>query len=471
MAIARLSPRLLRAASDERLVALTRAGLDAAFEAIYDRHHRQILSFCRHMLGSHAEGEDAVQQTFLSAHRALLESERPVHLRAWLHTIARNRCVSTLRARREQPADEPLEVATAGLADVVQRREDLRDLLADLAALPEPQRAALVLSELGALSHEEIAGVLGVPRVKVKALVFQARESLLAARSARDTDCREIREQLATLTGSSLRRAPLRRHLAVCDGCRAYKAEISRQRSALAILLPVVPTAALKHGVLGGAGATAGGGLLAAGGKGVALKVAVTAAVAATAAGGTIVAVEEHTPARADAPVAGVATHRAAHVTHGAGARPRSAARPAATARTRPRPQRAPSEPRPHRTAVHPRPRHTSMPAPAPSPHTTSPGGSARTPSRTGATPSHANPTPGVPRGKALGHAKPHPATPAKVKPVKVHPAKPARPSRPPAAAKPRGQSAAPTASRTQTTSPCRTVFSVTTRGSTKCSR
>src|SRR5690242_5456376 len=63
MAIARLPPRLLRAASDERLVALTRAGAEAAFEAIYDRHHLHLLSFCRHMLGSHAEGEDAVQQT------------------------------------------------------------------------------------------------------------------------------------------------------------------------------------------------------------------------------------------------------------------------------------------------------------------------------------------------------------------------------------------------------------------------
>ena len=288
MATARVSPRLLRAASDERLVALTRAGVDSAFEAIYDRHHRHLLSFCRHMLGSHAESEDAVQQTWRSAHRGLRASERPVHLRAWLHTIARNRCLSILRARREQPADEPVEVATAGLAEVVQQREDLRDLLADLAALPEQQRAALVLAELGSLSHDEIARVLGVPRMKVKALVFQARESLIAFRSARDADCREIREQLATLTGGALRRAPLRRHLALCDGCRSYKAEIARQRSALAMILPVVPSAALKQAVLSGGGAagTAGtaGGLLAAGGKGVAVKVAVTAAVAATTA-------------------------------------------------------------------------------------------------------------------------------------------------------------------------------------------
>ena len=42
---------LLRVASDERLVELVRGGSEAAFEAIYDRHHRGILAFCRHMLG------------------------------------------------------------------------------------------------------------------------------------------------------------------------------------------------------------------------------------------------------------------------------------------------------------------------------------------------------------------------------------------------------------------------------------
>src|SRR5512132_2109654 len=140
------SPRLLRMASDERLVSLTRAGVEAAFEAISDRHHRHILSCCRHMLGSHQEAEDAVQQTFLAAHAALLASERSMQLRAWLYAIARNRCLSVLRARQEQPTGETIEVATTGLAEQVQQRQDLRDLLADLTTLPHEQRAALVLA-------------------------------------------------------------------------------------------------------------------------------------------------------------------------------------------------------------------------------------------------------------------------------------------------------------------------------------
>ena len=80
----------------------------------------------------------------------------------------------------------------------VQRRADLRDLVDELQRLPDDQRAALVLFELGDESHEQIAAVLGVRREKVKALVFQAREALMRARDARETPCVEIREQLAT---------------------------------------------------------------------------------------------------------------------------------------------------------------------------------------------------------------------------------------------------------------------------------
>src|SRR3954453_6010900 len=88
----------LRTASDARLVALVRDGSEPAFEAIFDRHHRPILSFCRHLVGSRQEAEDAVQQTFLAAYRGLLRSDDPIALRPWLYTIARNNCVSALRA-------------------------------------------------------------------------------------------------------------------------------------------------------------------------------------------------------------------------------------------------------------------------------------------------------------------------------------------------------------------------------------
>ncbi len=242
-----LSPAVLRLAPDTSLVALIRQGRRAAFETAYDRHQGAILGFCRRMLGDPEEAEDAVQHTFLAAYNDLISSDKPIHLRAWLFAIARNRCYSLLRARRELPTPEVREAVTEGLAIQVQRRQDLRDLVLDMRCLPDEQRAALVLAELYALSHQEIADLLGVPREKVKALVFQARESLLASRVARETDCAEIREQLTTQRGGGLGRANLRRHLRMCTACRDYRREIERQRRQLAVLIPAAGAVVTKQ--------------------------------------------------------------------------------------------------------------------------------------------------------------------------------------------------------------------------------
>ena len=123
----------MRFTRDDELVRLLRAGDECAFEVMYDRHHRGILAFCRHMLGSREEAEDAVQHTFIGAYRDLVGSDKPIQLKAWLYTIARNRCLSILRARREEKAlDDVPEPSVEGLASQVQQRQDLRDMLADL---------------------------------------------------------------------------------------------------------------------------------------------------------------------------------------------------------------------------------------------------------------------------------------------------------------------------------------------------
>ena len=156
----------------------------------------------------------------------------PASVRAWLYTVARNRCISLLRARRDDQAlPDPACRRRENLVEDVEQRDDLRALLADLRTLPDDQRAALLLAELGELSHAEVAQVLGVRARKVKALVYQARQALLAAAGARAIPCRSIREELAEATGAARRRRHLRDHVARCDGCRAY-ARARRPRSA-----------------------------------------------------------------------------------------------------------------------------------------------------------------------------------------------------------------------------------------------
>jgi len=298
------SRKLLAAFKDERLVAQLRRGNDAAFAVLFDRHNAAVLSYCRHMLGSRDEAEDAVQQAFVSAHADIISTDKPIRFKAWIFTIARNRCLSILRARREQPTEHVEQVSTVGLGEEVQHRAELQELLADMHELPEDQRAALILSELGDLSHAEVAEVIDCEVAKVKSLVFQARSGLMERREARETPCHEIREQLSTLRGGSLRRGPLRRHLKACPGCSEFRDEVKRQRQMVAAVLPVVPTLALRENALAAVGisaSTAGGGVLAGGGAGTVIaakagvaKVAVIAAATTTTVGGAV-ALEETT--------------------------------------------------------------------------------------------------------------------------------------------------------------------------------
>ncbi|MCW3032676.1 MAG: polymerase, sigma-24 subunit, subfamily [Solirubrobacterales bacterium] len=234
-------------ASDEWLIACVRRGDTAAFEALYDRHVRELLGFCVYMLRSRQDAEDAVQATFASAYRALQADSRPVALRPWLFTIARNDCLSILRRRRPMVELNGQVAPDADPVDQIALREEVRRVFEGLHGLPENQRAALVLAEVHGLSHQEVGQVLGVRADQVKAFVYQARSKLVSERAARDVDCREIREELATARGAALLRGRLRRHMRSCPDCRVYADGVARQRRQLGALLPVVPSLALKY--------------------------------------------------------------------------------------------------------------------------------------------------------------------------------------------------------------------------------
>ncbi len=421
---------LLRVASDERLVELVRGGSEAAFEAIYDRHHRGILAFCRHMLASPDEGEDALQHTFMAAYRHLADGTAEIQLRPWLYAIARNRCLTMLRARRERPLAEHEAPATEHLSTEAQRRQDVRDLLGDVARLPEDQRAALVLAELGAVSHDEIALVLNVPRQKVKALVFQARTSLAASRKARETPCEEIREQIANLRGGALRRTTLHRHLRECAGCRAFRDEVSLQRKTLAVALPVIPTVGLKEAALGaafGSGTAGGGAAVTSASSALAAKALVTVALVG---GGTTAGVE----ATRHAVPLPRAAERSAHAAPAAAAVGTAAHQVSKPTPTALRPAAAPpraAEPRPtagQRPPVVPPPAAKpaegtgsgpadAMPGDPPSPAETGPPGQAKPPkAEKPATPRHDPPGQAAPKQDPPGQAKPQKTPPGQAK-------------------------------------------------------
>lgn len=167
----------LRAQPDRRLVDLVRDGYDAAFEEIVRRYRRPLDRFAAAIVGGRSE--DVTQDAFSKALLALRGSEAEIELRPWLYRIVRNTALNDLRDRA--PAAAELEESLPGgrsAAAEAEAREELRDLMDRLRALPEPQRAALVMRELEGLSHEEIAAALGVSGGAARQAIFRARATL-----------------------------------------------------------------------------------------------------------------------------------------------------------------------------------------------------------------------------------------------------------------------------------------------------
>jgi RNA polymerase sigma factor (sigma-70 family) len=292
---------LLRLASDERLIDLTRKGQQAAFEALVARYHSRLLAFCRHMLHSREDAEDVLQEVFAAAFNAIMADSREINARPWLYRIARNRSLNHLRRNTAIGVDSmDTHFADAGqsTSEKAHKREEFRLLLADIGHLPETQRSALVLREMDALSYEQIAQAMETTVPGVKSLLVRARIGLAEAAEARKLTCGEVRLELgAAAEGISSLSAPVRRHVKDCARCRGFRTQLRANNRALAAIFPLGPLLLMKKTILfklglakffgagaTGAGASAGAGAAGAGGSVAAGSVA--AGSVATAAGG-----------------------------------------------------------------------------------------------------------------------------------------------------------------------------------------
>jgi RNA polymerase sigma factor (sigma-70 family) len=163
-------------------------GHERAFEVLVHRYRRQLLRYCARMGLSEQLAEDVVQHSLLQAWVALGSGTAVREPRPWLYRIAHNTAVNAVRGARE----EPLAPAAGGEGDGVAalleqdpaRGMTLRETLSDVAALPQMQREAIVLSAIDGRSHEEVARVLGVSDGAVRGLLYRARATLRAAAAA-----------------------------------------------------------------------------------------------------------------------------------------------------------------------------------------------------------------------------------------------------------------------------------------------
>jgi RNA polymerase sigma-70 factor, ECF subfamily len=159
------------------------------FEALYRDHYRRVFGLCRRLLGHAAQAEDATQEVFVRAYRALERYDTHQPFAAWISSIASNHCIDLLRGRArdgklfddfETDARE-LEAPTPAALDTLVEAERGADIRAAIGALPEKYRLPIVLAYYNDSNYDEIAHSLGITRNHVGVLLLRARQSLRSA--------------------------------------------------------------------------------------------------------------------------------------------------------------------------------------------------------------------------------------------------------------------------------------------------
>ena len=190
---------------------LARAGDDGAFAALVEGHRRELHLHCYRMLGSLADADDLLQETLTAAWRGLDGFAGRSSLRAWLYSIATNRCLNAIRDSKRRPPPAPVPpfeppapsrrgdvtwlqpypdalLAQADPAAGPPERHLAREtvelaFVAALQRLPPRQAAVVVLCDVLEFSLAEVAAMLGASPTAVKGLLQRARASLARERS------------------------------------------------------------------------------------------------------------------------------------------------------------------------------------------------------------------------------------------------------------------------------------------------
>jgi RNA polymerase sigma-70 factor, ECF subfamily len=166
--------------SDEELYAMLRSGGDpmrTAFAELYSRHAARIYTYCRKMLGIHAQAEDAFQETFARFYDALQsDRERTVtNIGAFLLRIARNYCLN----ERKSKSNGTVQFQEFHLPPYIDRGYETTELMqlveTAMEMLPVEYREALLLKEHLGLSYNDIAGITGTNLPVVRTRIYRAK--------------------------------------------------------------------------------------------------------------------------------------------------------------------------------------------------------------------------------------------------------------------------------------------------------
>ncbi|MFT4048869.1 MAG: RNA polymerase sigma factor [Solirubrobacterales bacterium] len=189
-----VAAKMLSAQPDAVLCRLAARGNIGAYDTLYQRYHQPVFAFIFHLLGradGREDAEDIAQDTFTRAFAGIERKSVDGSFKAWLFTIARNRTFDTIRARKQQIVSLDAETSVPPPApqaeqppERAEQRAELAWLVGAVSALPERQREALLMREMGGLSHESIATHLGTTVSAAKKLISRGRDGIGDAAAA-----------------------------------------------------------------------------------------------------------------------------------------------------------------------------------------------------------------------------------------------------------------------------------------------
>ncbi|MDJ0277603.1 sigma-70 family RNA polymerase sigma factor [Sphingomonas sp. 2R-10] len=173
---------------DDALVALARTGDEAAFAALMQRYKGRVYRLALNSIADPDEALDVVQDTFLSAYRALSRYDPERSLATWLAAITLNKCRDRARRRAlrafffgARPIDDLADTLAAGDADPARSaadRQELARVRAAMAGLPAALREPLLLCTVEEMRHAEAATLLGITPKAVETRIRRARARL-----------------------------------------------------------------------------------------------------------------------------------------------------------------------------------------------------------------------------------------------------------------------------------------------------
>jgi len=162
-------------------VVAAQRGETEAFACLVRLHQRRAYAVARSIVLTHEDAEDAVQEGFLHAYRALHRFLPDQAFGAWLHRIVANAALDITRRKKVRDADTLADTIASPFRDPAESDELKRRLSTALETLGDRQRSVIVLHDVEGYKHAEIGRMLGIPEGTARSDLHHARARLRQA--------------------------------------------------------------------------------------------------------------------------------------------------------------------------------------------------------------------------------------------------------------------------------------------------